>query len=113
MSRKTGTRFFGKDRRKTGEGLEPVPVRLWRTGAVMQMPVFSRLSTYAVTVGALLASAASALADTGEPSPWGLGLQASATPVMDEIHRFHNILLIIITLVTVFVLALLVIVMVR
>jgi cytochrome c oxidase subunit II len=79
----------------------------------MQMPVFSRLSTYAVTVGALLASAATALADTGEPSPWGLGLQAAATPVMDEIHRFHNILLIIITLVTVFVLALLVIVMVR
>jgi cytochrome c oxidase subunit II len=79
----------------------------------MQMPVFSRLSTYAVTIGALFASAASALAATGEPSPWALGLQDAASPVMADIHWFHNILLIIITVVTVFVLALLVIVMVR
>jgi cytochrome c oxidase subunit 2 len=79
----------------------------------MQMPVFSRLSTYAVTIGALFASAASALAATGEPSQWALGLQQAASPVMDRITWFHNFLLVIITLVTVFVLALLVIVMVR
>jgi cytochrome c oxidase subunit II len=79
----------------------------------MQMPVFSRLSTYAVTIGALFASAASALAATGEPSPWALGLQQAASPVMDRITWFHNFLLVVITLVTVFVLALLVIVMVR
>jgi cytochrome c oxidase subunit II len=79
----------------------------------MQMPVFSRLSTYAVTIGALFASAASALAGTGEPSPWALGLQQAASPVMDRITWFHNFLLVVITLVTVFVLALLVIVMVR
>jgi cytochrome c oxidase subunit 2 len=79
----------------------------------MQMPVFSRLSTYTVTIGALFASAASALAATGEPSPWALGLQQAASPVMDRITWFHNFLLVVITLVTVFVLALLVIVMVR
>ncbi len=79
----------------------------------MQMPVFSRLSTYAVTIGALFASAATALAATGEPSPWAMGLQQAASPVMDRITWFHNFLLVVITLVTVFVLALLVIVMVR
>ena len=63
----------------------------------MQMPVFSRLSTYAVTIGALLASAASALAATGQPSPWALGLQEAASPVMADITWFHNFLLVLIT----------------
>ena len=79
----------------------------------MQMPVFSRLSTYAVTIGALLASAASALAATGQPSPWALGLQEAASPVMADITWFHNFLLVLITAITVFVLALLLIVMIR
>jgi cytochrome c oxidase subunit 2 len=79
----------------------------------MQMPVFSRLSTYAVTIGALLASAASALAATGQPSPWALGLQEAASPVMADITWFHNFLLVIITAITIFVLILLVTVMVR
>ena len=73
----------------------------------MQMPVFSRLSTYAVTIGALLASAASALAGPGQPSPWQLGLQEAASPVMADITWFHNFLLWIITAITVFVLILL------
>src|ERR1700733_6325274 len=79
----------------------------------MQMPVFSRLSTYAVTVGALFASAATALAASGEPSPWALGLQEAASPVMTDITWFHNFLLVIITAITIFVLILLVTVMVR
>ena len=79
----------------------------------MQMPVFSRLSTYAVTIGALLASAASALAATGQPSPWALGLQEAASPVMADITWFHNFLLVLITVITVLVLALLLIVMIR
>jgi cytochrome c oxidase subunit II len=79
----------------------------------MQMPAFSRLSTYAVTIGALLASAGSALAATGQPSPWALGLQEAASPVMTDITWFHNFLLVIITAITIFVLILLVTVMVR
>ena len=79
----------------------------------MQMPVFSRLSTYAVTVGALLGSAATALAAPGQPSSWALGLQEAGSPVMTNITWFHNFLLVLITAITIFVLALLVIVMIR
>ena len=48
-----------------------------------------------------------------EPKPWQLGFQAPATPVQDRIHDFHNQLLIWITLITLFVLGLLVYVMWR
>jgi len=48
-----------------------------------------------------------------EPTPWQLGFQPPATPVQDRIHAFHNELLIIITLITLFVLGLLVYVMWR
>ena len=78
----------------------------------MQMPVFS-LSTYAVTIGALLGSAATALAAPGQPWSWALGLQEAASPVMADITWFHNFLLVLITAITVFVLALLLIVMIR
>ena len=79
----------------------------------MQMPVFSRLSTYAVTIGALLGSAATALAAPGQPSPWALGLQEAGSPVMADITWFHNFLLVIITAITAFVLILLLVVMIR
>jgi cytochrome c oxidase subunit 2 len=54
-----------------------------------------------------------AYAGLGQPSPWEMKLQDSATPVMDNIIWFHNFLLWLITAITLFVLALLVIVMVR
>ena len=79
----------------------------------MQMPAFSRLSTYAVTIGVMLGSAATALAAPGQPSSWALGLQEAASPVMADITWFHNFLLVLITAITVFVLALLLIVMIR
>ena len=79
----------------------------------MQMPVFSRLSAYAVTIGALLAGAGTALAAVGQPSPWGMDLQEAASPVMADITSFHNLLLVIITAIVAFVLILLVTVMVR
>src|SRR5271170_6763097 len=79
----------------------------------MQMPVFSRLCAYAVAVGASLAGGEAALADVGQPAPWQLGLQQAASPVMADITSFHNFLLWIITAITVFVLALLLIVMIR
>jgi cytochrome c oxidase subunit 2 len=62
----------------------------------------------------LLASAGAAAAATlGQPHPWQLGLQESVTPVMERIINFHDFLLYIITAITCFVLALLVICMVR
>ena len=54
-----------------------------------------------------------ALAATGQPEPWQLGFQKSATPVMDNIVWFHDFLLWVIVAITVFVLALLIIVMVK
>lgn len=54
-----------------------------------------------------------ALAGDGQPSPWELGLQQSATPIMTQITDFHTYVTIIITLIALFVLALMIYVMVR
>ncbi len=77
------------------------------------MKVFSRLTAIAVIAGALLASAGVAFAGLGHPSPWQMDLQGSATPVMDDITWFHDILLWIIGAISAFVLALLLIIIVR
>ena len=77
------------------------------------MLVFKRLTALAVTGLALLAGAKAAMAGLGQPSPWQLGFQQSATPVMDNITWFHDFLLYIITAIALFVLVLLLIVMVR
>ena len=61
----------------------------------------------------LTALGGAAYAGLGQPTPWQMGLQQSASPVMDDIIWFHDFLLSIITVITLFVLALLVIVMVR
>ena len=76
------------------------------------MLVLKRLIAFiatSVTVFAL----GTALAATGQPEPWQLGLQKGATPVMDDIIWFHDFLLWVISAITVFVLALLVIVVVK
>jgi cytochrome c oxidase subunit II len=77
------------------------------------MLVFKRLTALAVMGLVLLAGAKAAMAGLGQPSPWQLGFQQSATPVMDNITWFHDFLLYIITGIALFVLVLLIIVMVR
>ena len=79
------------------------------------MSVRKRLAALVIMVCALLAllGAGAAMAGLGQPSPWQFGLQQSATPVMDNIIWFHDFLLYIITAIAAFVLALLLIVMVR
>ena len=77
------------------------------------MPVFSRLTAFALTLGILFVGAGAALADVGQPSPWQLGLQDAASPVMVDITWFHDFLLWIITGITAFVLILLLVVIVR
>jgi cytochrome c oxidase subunit II len=62
---------------------------------------------------AVLAGASGALAALGHPTPWQTGLQDAGSPVMENIIWFHNLLLIVITVIAGFVLALLVWVMVR
>ena len=54
-----------------------------------------------------------AQAGMGQPSPWQMGFQGSAAPTMDDITWFHNFLLWVITIITLFVLALLLIVIVK
>ncbi len=77
------------------------------------MQVFSRWFVAAGVAVAVLASAGAALAGLGQPSDWQIGLQDSATPVMDEVVWFHDFLLWIISIITAFVLALLVAVIVK
>jgi len=71
-----------------------------------------RLLGFAV-MGAALAPGGAAFAELGQPAPWEYKLQEAATPVMENITWFHNFLFWLITLITLFVLALLIIVMVK
>ena len=64
-------------------------------------------------VGAALVFGGAAFAELGQPARWEMTLQESASPVMDNITWFHNFLFWLITIITLFVLALLVIVMVK
>ena len=59
----------------------------------------------------LVASAGGALA--AQPEPWRLTLQDAVTPVMSDIVWFHNILLWVITSITLFVLLLLILVVIK
>ena len=63
--------------------------------------------------GLALVTSGAAFAELGQPSPWQYSLQESGSPVMENIAWFHSLLLVIITVITLFVLALLVIVMVK
>jgi len=63
--------------------------------------------------GAAVFASGAAFAELGQPSPWEWTLQPSGSPVMDNIHWFHNVLLTIITVITLFVLGLLIAVIVK
>jgi len=76
-----------------------------RISAVLTALLFSIFGS----VGAALAQGN----DVGVAHPWQLGLQESASPVKEQLTDFHNLLLVIITAITLLVLALLVYVMVR
>jgi cytochrome c oxidase subunit 2 len=48
-----------------------------------------------------------------QPEPWQIGMQPAASPIMEMIHQFNNGLMIVMTVITLFVLALLLYCMVR
>ncbi|MGO1120248.1 cytochrome c oxidase subunit II [Rhodovibrionaceae bacterium A322] len=79
------------------------------------MGLLSRFAAVAGTIGLTLAALLNgASAQTaGQPDDWGLGLQGSVTSLMDQLVIFHDLLLWIITVITLFVLALLVYVAIR
>jgi cytochrome c oxidase subunit II len=60
---------------------------------------------------AMLVVAPVAMADV--PHPWQLGFQAAASPVMERLNNLHNLVLVIVTVVAIFVAVLLLYVMVR
>src|SRR4029077_12890315 len=64
-------------------------------------------------IGLVFGLAGTAVAWAAEPLPWPLGMQPSATPVHARLNYFHDWLLVIIFLISVFVLGLLLYVMVR
>src|SRR5499427_2365353 len=66
----------------------------------------------AIVFGAVAASQV-AFAELGQPAEWEYKLQQSGSPVMDHIEWFHNWLLVIITVITLFVLGLLITVMIK
>jgi cytochrome c oxidase subunit 2 len=66
-----------------------------------------------LTVAGLSLSGGAAYAEMGQPAPWEYKLQEAATPVMENITWFHGLLLTIITIITLFVLALLIAVVVK
>jgi cytochrome c oxidase subunit 2 len=71
------------------------------------------LTAVAVTICALMAGLGAVWAGDGKPSDWQMNFQQSATPVMDDIVRFHTGLLYTIVAIAGFVLVLLLIVIVR
>ncbi len=75
----------------------------------MQNSVRRILAAGAALAAVLTGTGASA----GEPTPWQMGLQQAATPLMQSIDDLHDILLVICTLITLFVLGLLLYVMWR
>jgi len=81
-------------------------------GAVTRMLVLKRWAALAAVMPGILSSGV-VFAGNGQPSPWQLGFQQAATPVMENIVWFHDFLLWLIVAITLFVLALLVIVIVR
>ena len=77
------------------------------------MPVLFRTIAIAALAALLLMPDGAALAGLGQPSPWQLGLQQSASPVMDDVVWLHSFVMWIITAVTIFVLGLLVFIIVK
>lgn len=72
-----------------------------------------RVAALAVFVAMLPAAAMAAEQVPGRPAPWLLGMQPAVSPVAADMHTFHDLLMWVITLITLFVLVLLVYVVIR
>jgi cytochrome c oxidase subunit 2 len=76
------------------------------------------LATTLLAFGGLALSAGAVLAQPealqiGQPEPWQIGFQPAASPIMEMVHSFNNGVLIVVTLITLFVLGLLLYCMLR
>lgn len=74
------------------------------------MPQINRTFTFISFLSAFMGLGAvfsQAIAGEGQPTPWQITFQDSVTPIMTQINDFHNILMVVITVITIFVLVLL------
>jgi cytochrome c oxidase subunit 2 len=74
------------------------------------MTIAAIIISFIAVCGTLVAPGAALAA---QPKPWQMDFQEAATPLMEQITSFHDLLLIIITLISIFVLLLLVWVIVK
>ncbi len=74
--------------------------------------VQAKAIAFFVALGSFLFSS-DARSELGQPRDWQLGFQEAVTPIMRQLTDFHNFLLILITVITLFVLGLLVYVALR
>jgi cytochrome c oxidase subunit II len=79
----------------------------------MKMSMIGRRLLGLAVAGMALVTSSAAFAELGQPAPWEFRLQQAASPVMEHIEWFHNVLLVIITVITLFVLGLLIAVVVK
>ncbi|ERP88624.1 MULTISPECIES: cytochrome c oxidase subunit II [Stappiaceae] len=84
-----------------------------REGSADVKAVFKRLMTMAGAAATFAGVSTAALAAESGIKEWQLGFQASVTDVMDDITWFNGFTLVIITVITLFVLALLIVCMTR
>ncbi len=75
------------------------------------MAIFGRIGVFAGVVS--LATSVAGTASAGQPRDWQMGLQPAASTTMERVVDFHNMLLVVITLISVFVVLLLLYVMYR
>ncbi len=79
---------------------------------MIQTSLRNAVIAFTAFAGTLAGLNAAAWAE-GKAVPWQMGFQEAATPVMERITSFHNLLLVIITVIVLFVTALLLYVMIR
>ncbi len=84
-----------------------------REGSADVKSIFKRLMTVAGSAATMAGVSTAALAAESGIEDWQLGFQGSVTDVFDDIHWFNNFTLVIITVITLFVLGLLVVCMVK
>ena len=74
------------------------------------MRIFKWLSTVMASAITVLSGG---LALAAQPTPWQMGFQPAASPVMEWVDGFHDFFLVVITLISVFVLALMIYVFIK
>jgi cytochrome c oxidase subunit 2 len=79
----------------------------------MSMGQMGRRLLGVAVAGVALVTSTAAFAELGQPAEWEWKLQQAGSPIMEHIEWFHNWLMVIITAITLFVLALLVTVIVK